>query len=133
MSSGIGGSGNKLLHRRGSSLTLTPKNRGNMSSDLLGFGGGHRNGKLGLGEPSGSYDSMEMRMGGHGHGHNNDDRMVNAQLHKQLELNKGYNELLEKTINSLRHKYNIYNLNKQWIEIKKDLKPLPSFNSMTDN
>merc|ERR1719150_2151060 len=61
-----------------------------------------------------------------------DERMMIGQLHKQLDLNKQYNGLLEKTINSLRHNHNIYDLNKQWIELKRDLRPLPSFNSMTD-
>merc|ERR1712129_232960 len=51
---------------------------------------------------------------------------------KQLDINKDYNKLLQKTVNSLRHSQNIYSLHKQWIEIKRELKPLPSFDSMTD-
>eukprot|EP01083_Nonionella_stella_P063047 163875_1 len=59
-----------------------------------------------------------------------DDRRVISQLHKQLDLNKNYTKLLEKTINSLRHSHHIYDLNRQWMEIKRDLRVLPSFESM---
>ena len=117
--SGVGSA--KRGHRRSGSLSMTPKSRQN---DLGLIYGSHRNGKLGLGDPSGSYDSIDQ--------HGNDHRMVIGSLNKQLELNKNYNSLLEKTINSLRHTHNIYDLNKQWIELKRDLRPLPSFNSMTD-
>merc|ERR1712154_449177 len=113
--SSMGSTRKQSVHRRGSSLSLTPKDP---SLSLF------KNGKLGIGDPSGSYDTMD-RIG-------SDERMIIGQLHKQLDLNRQYNGLLEKTINSLRHNHNIYDLNKQWIELKRDLRPLPSFNSMTD-
>ena len=101
-------SGGRRKHRSPSSLVLTPKN-----------------GKfLGLGDPKRSYDPLDNGTA--------DDRIVIGQLYKQLDLHKDYNKLLEKTINSLRHSHNVYDLHKQWIEMKRDLKPLPSFDSMTN-
>ena len=119
--SGVVG-GKRAHHRRAGSLNLTPRAK----ERDLGLVYGHRNGKgLSLGEPSASFDSLDR--------HGSDDRMLIGQLRKQLVDKNNYNSLLLKTINSLRHTHNIYDLNKQWIELKRDLRPLPSFSSMTDS
>jgi len=55
-----------------------------------------------------------------------------SSLQKQLELQQHYNTLLERTVNSLRHSHNVYDLKKQWIEMKRELKPLPAFSSLTE-
>merc|ERR1719242_1458879 len=136
----------KALHRRGSSLNLTPRLSGkaslNMNSSSIGNGGGG-NGKspdlslFGLrktgsvaSDGMATYDAMSMSMSlepDHG-----DHQMAVSSMQKQLELNQQYNGLLERTINSLRHSHNVYTLHKQWIEIRRELKPLPAFTSLTD-
>ncbi len=45
--------------------------------------------------------------------HEQNNQIIINQLHKELDLNKKYNKLLQKAINSLRDNYNIYTLHKQ--------------------
>lgn len=131
----------KSLHRRGGSLNLTPRLSGksmNMNTSTIsngpnGGGGGADLGLFRLGKHSpandGSYDGMSMSMSMEP---DNTDHQMVSSLQKQLELNKQYNGLLERTVNSLRHSHNVYDLKKQWIEMRRELKPLPAFTSMTD-